>query len=111
MSSAIDSFESRVRDRRGELLTHRPGEPGIVRSPADEDGNRDRPVAILDLIGVPLFRLGDLAVMGWLARGAEPWFNEPVEDVVRETRAARLGHVRAYERRMERRGQLLEHVR
>src|SRR5688500_15565177 len=111
VTRAIDALEACVGDGCGELLTHRPGEPGIVRSPADEDGNRDRPIAILDLIGVPLFRLGDLAVIGRLTVLPEPWFEELVEDAIRQTRAARLGGVRADECRVERRGQLVERAR
>jgi hypothetical protein len=57
----------------GEPLAAVDRDPGVVASPDDEDGQVERRVERLDLRGVGLIGLGDLAVERGLAGLAEPW--------------------------------------
>jgi hypothetical protein len=53
-----------ARDARREFVALGHGDPGILRAPTQQDWDVDRSVPILDLVGVALVGLDDLAVEG-----------------------------------------------
>jgi hypothetical protein len=79
------------------------GDPGVLDAPDDQYGHVDRRVQRLDLIGVALIGLRDLAVERGLAGAGEPRRAEHVQLVGRERVVSGAGDVRAHQRRVQRR--------
>jgi hypothetical protein len=80
VAGGLDEPEFRAGYTGGEFLGLGHGNPRVVDSPADQDRDINRAVPVLDLIGVLLIRLRDLAVEGRLAAVAEPRLDESVQD-------------------------------
>src|SRR5690606_5377873 len=78
----LDDGEAGPRDGRCELSTARQWDPRILRAPDDGRGDPERRVTRLDLVGVPLVGLRDLAVEGRLADRPEPRCDQQLELVV-----------------------------
>lgn len=77
------------------------GEPGVLGAPADEDGQVEAAVAVLDLVGPALVVLGDLPVERGLARLVQPGFGQPFQDVGPQSGAADGGDVLPYQRAVQ----------
>ena len=81
MAASGEDLQPSARYAPGQLAPARDGQPGIGLAPDDERGNGDLAVERLDLVGIALVALGDLAIEGRLARGAKPGSDERAFDV------------------------------
>jgi hypothetical protein len=89
----VDELQARVGDEIGEAVSAIDGDPGVVLSPDDQDGKIKLGVARLDLVGVGLIGLSDLAIERLLTVGSEPRCDEHVRLCWGETRVAGAGDV------------------